>query len=120
MDPWMQAPRYPNREAGAEDMSVGKKFSIALPLAIVIAVFVVVAGALFLMNEAERIGEGGGAYQPLKEREKVELLTTLYSDASLTPEDEKAAVLEGVVESGNSDVSAEEKMRVLQTLQAQY
>lgn len=117
-DPWMQPSQYPNRDPEAS-MSPVKKFTFALPIAIVVALFVVVGGALWLMNEADKMQDERGAFVNPNETEKLQLLTTLYSDAGNTSVAEKAAVLDSVSASAESDVSAQDKLRLLESLQAQ-
>lgn len=114
----MQPSQYPNREPDA-DMSPVKKFSFALPIAIVIALGVVVGGALWLMNEAEKMQDERGAFVNPNETEKLQLLTTLYSEAGNTPTEEKESVLNAVSASAESDTSAQEKLRLLESLQNQ-
>lgn len=113
-----QYPQYPNRTPEQTEMSLPKKMSIALPLAIVIALGVVVFGALWLMNEAERMRAGGGDSAP-DNTDKLQVLSTLYSDGAQMPIEEKSAILQGVSASSESNVSADEKLRLLESLKGE-
>lgn len=114
---YTQQPQYPNRSPMGEDMSTVKKLSLALPIAIVCAVGIVVAGALWLMNEAGGLQGRSGTVENLDTADKLQVLNSLYSDGASTPIEEKEAVLKEVSASGSSDISTEEKLELLNSLQ---